>query len=207
MSVPCCVDETWISSDMENSKTNLYEHPRTRIITLKLKYRIFETTSFDLCFDLPTYMDLFYISSHQEPIPLYSLWSPLDMEYFWTAQDKLSSILWTSTLDYFEHLRDLFCCLRNLFCQACFIIKSISPTLLHILTVLHVLFHVFFRSYYQMHTYLCIVFGSPVWSGLLTPRAIDCNRNWSFLFWILEKTRPNRCGLVHIGFLQLHDWS
>jgi len=51
-----------------------------------------------------------------------------------------------------------------------------------------------------------LVFGSPVQSGLLTPRAIDCNCNWSFLFWILEKTGPNRCGPVHIGFLRLQDW-
>jgi len=37
----------------------------------------------------------------------------------------------------------------------------------------------------------CLVFGSPVRSGLLTPRAIDRNRNRSFLFWILKKTGPN----------------
>ena len=50
-----------------------------------------------------------------------------------------------------------------------------------------------------------LVFGSPVRSGLLTPRAMDRNRNRSFLSRILKKTGPNRCGPVHIGFLRLHD--
>ena len=48
-----------------------------------------------------------------------------------------------------------------------------------------------------------VVFGSPVLSGFLTPRVIDCNCNRSFYFGIPEKTRPNRCGPVHIGFLRL----
>ena len=54
---------------------------------------------------------------------------------------------------------------------------------------------------------LLVVFGSLVQSGFLTPRAIDRNHNWSFYFQILKKTGPNQCGLVHIGFLQLQDWS
>ena len=41
-------DETWVSSDTENHKMNLYKHPWTWIIALKLQYRIFETTSFNL---------------------------------------------------------------------------------------------------------------------------------------------------------------
>jgi len=52
-----------------------------------------------------------------------------------------------------------------------------------------------------------LVFGSPVRSSLLTPRALDHNHNRSFLFWILEKTGPNRCGPVHISFLRLQDRS
>ena len=36
-----------------------------------------------------------------------------------------------------------------------------------------------------------VVFGSLVWSGFLTPRAIDRNHNQSFYFGILTKTRPN----------------
>jgi len=52
-----------------------------------------------------------------------------------------------------------------------------------------------------------VVFGSPVWSSFLTPRAIDCNRNQFFYFQILKKTGPNRCGPVHLGFLRLQDWS
>ena len=51
-----------------------------------------------------------------------------------------------------------------------------------------------------------LVFGSPVRSGLLTPRAIDHNRNRSFHFQILQKTGPNQCGPVHIGFLWLRNW-
>ena len=51
-----------------------------------------------------------------------------------------------------------------------------------------------------------LVFGSPVWSGFLTPRAIDRDRNRSFYFWIPKKTGPNRCGLVHISFLRLRNW-
>jgi hypothetical protein len=40
-----------------------------------------------------------------------------------------------------------------------------------------------------------LVFGSPVRSGLSTPRAMDSNRNRSFHFQILKKTGPNRCGV------------
>src|SRR6266498_5302443 len=65
------------------------------------------------------------------------------------------------------------------------------------------------HRYFAIHTHIMLwylVFGSPVRSGLLTPRAIDCNRNWSFHFRILKKTGPNRCGPVHIGFLRLRNW-
>src|SRR6266545_7523875 len=50
-----------------------------------------------------------------------------------------------------------------------------------------------------------VVFGSPVRSGFLTPRAIDRDRNRSFYFRIPKKTGPNRCGPVHIGFLRLRN--
>ena len=40
---------------------------------------------------------------------------------------------------------------QKLVCQACFIIGSIYPTPLYILTVLHVLFHVFFKALSHAH--------------------------------------------------------
>ena len=56
-------------------------------------------------------------------------------------------------------------------------------------------------------THLILVFGSPVQSGLLTPRAMDRNRNRSIYFQFLKKTGPNRYGPVHIGFFRLQNWS
>ena len=52
-----------------------------------------------------------------------------------------------------------------------------------------------------------LVFGSPVWSGLLTPRAMDRNRNRSIYFQFLKKTGPNRYGPVHISFFRLQNRS
>jgi len=49
-----------------------------------------------------------------------------------------------------------------------------------------------------------LVFGSPVQSGLLTSRAFNRNRNRSIYFRISEKTGPNRCGPVHIGFFAVN---
>ena len=54
---------------------------------------------------------------------------------------------------------------------------------------------------------LPLVFGSPVRSGLLTPRAMDCNRNRSIYFQFLKKTEPNRYGPVHICFFRLQNRS
>jgi hypothetical protein len=50
-----------------------------------------------------------------------------------------------------------------------------------------------------------LVFGSPVRSGLLTPRAFNRDRNRSFYVGFPKKTGPNRCGPVHIGFLRLRN--
>ncbi len=50
-----------------------------------------------------------------------------------------------------------------------------------------------------------LVFGSPVRSQFLTPRVLDHNCNRSIYFRIPEKTGPNRCGPVHIGFLRLQN--
>jgi len=57
------------------------------------------------------------------------------------------------------------------------------------------------------HGLAYVVFGSPVWSGLLTPRAMDRNRNRSIYFQFLKKTGPNRYGPVHIGFFRLQNRS
>jgi hypothetical protein len=39
---------------------------------------------------------------------------------------------------------------------------------------------------------IILVFGSPVWSGLLVPSALDRNHNWSSQFEKLQKPRLNR---------------
>jgi len=48
-----------------------------------------------------------------------------------------------------------------------------------------------------------VVFGSPVRSGFLTPRAIDRDRNRSFYFRIVQKTGLNRYRPVFCGLLWL----
>ena len=52
-----------------------------------------------------------------------------------------------------------------------------------------------------------LVFGSPVRSGLLTPRAMDHNSNRSIYFQFLKKTGLNQYGPVHIGFFRLQNRS
>lgn len=44
-----------------------------------------------------------------------------------------------------------------------------------------------------------LVFGNPVWSGLLAPRALDRDWDWSLKSEIVKKTRPNRSSSVFCG--------
>ena len=52
-----------------------------------------------------------------------------------------------------------------------------------------------------------LVFGSPVWSGLLAPRDLNRNHNWSINILGPQKTGLDRHKPVFSGLDWFLDWS
>jgi len=65
--------------------------------------------------------------------------------------------------------------------------------------------HIEIHYHYIWEQIKKVVFGSPVWSGLLVPSALDRNHNRSSQFEKLQKLRPNCNRPVFCGLLRLQD--